>query len=148
MITGRVEVRVNRAEMRSQLTRDTLLFTREVVAAIAVRARQLAPRDSGNLRRRINPDPPRAFGTRVTSRVVADTPYAIYQHEGTGVYGPRRARIRPTRRRALRFRWKKVGAVVFFRSVAGTRPTKFLVRAVDEVLSSPPWRVVYYTTLI
>lgn len=148
MITASVSVRVHRAELRTEMARASVKFVDRVTDALAIRSRELAPQSSGNLRRSIQDEPARLVKpTRATGRVIALSPYAVYQHEGTGVYGPRGSRIRPRRSRALHFFWKKVGALVFFRSVRGVRPTKFMVRAVDEVLSSPPWKITYFTPL-
>jgi len=52
---------------------------------------------------------------------------ARWIHGGTGVYGPHRARIVPTSRRALRFR---VGSkTVIVKSVKGMKPNPFLADA-------------------
>lgn len=84
--------------------------------------------------------------TRATGRVVALAPYAIYQHEGTGVYGPAHRDIKPRRDELLRFR-SRDGEFVYVKTVRGVKATKFLVRAVDELLSVPPWKIIYFTTL-
>lgn len=145
MIRATVEVHVNRAEMRRSEKRQALKFINDVNAEIATRARRLAPKASGGLRASIRVERAKVVGDRVTGRVVAFAKHAVYQHEGTGIYGPRGVRIRPRSRQALRFYWRKAGGVVFFRSVRGTKPTKFLTRAMAQVLADPRWRVIYLT---
>jgi hypothetical protein len=61
-------------------------------------------------------------------RVGTNVYYARWIHNGTGIYGPRHARIVPKRARRLRFRLRG-GPYVFRASVAGIRPNHFLVDA-------------------
>lgn len=151
MITASVTVTVDHAKLRSQVGREAVKFIDRVTAGLQLRSRELAPSASGRLRQSIRTEDARLVSpTRATGRVLAHAPYAIYQHEGTGIYGPYRRRIRPKRAKALRFFWRKAGGIVFFKSVKGAKPaatSKFMVRAVEEVLSSPPWKIVYFTSL-
>lgn len=141
---------VNDAKLKAQLTRDSRELLRDVGDRIVRRARQLAPKgETGALRASIRAEEPRLVGPdRMKIRIVATAKYAIYQHEGTGIYGPRGQRITPRTRRALKFVWRKQGGqTVYFRSVKGTKATKFLVRAVRDTLSKAPWRTHYNTNL-
>jgi len=150
MITATVRVSVRSNELRAQVGRDARKFVDRVTEALERRAKELAPRESGNLRRSIRNEKARLVGgTRATGRVTALSPYAAYQHEGTGLRGPRHRIIRPKRAKALRFFWRKAGGIVFFKFVRGSSrpPSKFLVRAVQDVLSAPPWKIVYFTTV-
>lgn len=149
MITARLTVTVHQGRLREELGRQSLKFIDRVTDAIAIRSRELAPNRSGDLRRSIKAQNARmTTPTRATGRVIALASYAVYVHEGTGIYGPRRRRIVPRHAKALRFRWDKAGnRTVFFRSVAGMKPTKFMTQAVDDLLSSPPWRIVYLTAI-
>lgn len=60
--------------------------------------------------------------------------YAIYVHEGTGIYGPRRRAIRPKRGKLFRFKPKarlgpyKItkGGIVYAHEIQGMRPNHFL----------------------
>lgn len=52
--------------------------------------------------------------------------YARLVHNGTGIYGPRGARIKPLQGRYLVFTPKGGGGLVFARSVKGMRPNPFL----------------------
>jgi hypothetical protein len=82
-------------------------------------------------------------------RVGSRLPYALYVHEGTGIYGPRGQPIRPVRGRFLRWpninqaagysggrytgrrRYKagRTAAFVFAREVKGVPPRRFLTEA-------------------
>ena len=55
--------------------------------------------------------------------------YALYVHEGTGIYGPKGIPIRPRRAKFLRFRPGRRGRWVYARQVKGMRPNPFLVNA-------------------
>lgn len=150
MISVKVTSSINRSQERSDLARKARDAVNQTLDRIAVRARQLAPSASGDLRRSIQAEPARMKSPTVaTGRVIALAPYAIYQHEGTGIYGPRGRRIYPHRSKALRFVWKKAGGVVFFRSVRGVKGTKFLTRATNEVLNqrSRTWKVEYFVPI-
>ena len=55
--------------------------------------------------------------------------YAIFVHEGTGIYGPRGVPIRPRRAKFLRFRPRGSSRWVYAKSVKGMRPNPFLRNA-------------------
>lgn len=66
-------------------------------------------------------------------RVGTGVSYALYVHDGTGLYGPKHALIRPKNARVLVFRSKIYGAKkgkfagkVVVRSVKGMKPNPFL----------------------
>lgn len=63
------------------------------------------------------------------SRIGTNVKYAILVHNGTGIYGPRGARIKPKTKRYLRFVPKGGNRFVFAKSVKGMRPNPFLVDA-------------------
>lgn len=58
-------------------------------------------------------------------------PYALYQHEGTGIYGPKRRPIKPKRGKFLVWKDPDSGRLIFAREVRGVPPKKFLTKAVD-----------------
>lgn len=60
--------------------------------------------------------------------VIFSAPYARYAHEGTGLYGPHKTKIVPTRKRALF--WP--GASHPVRSVRGMKGTPFLTDAAES----------------
>lgn len=93
-----------------------------------------APRriDTGHLRNSVGFNliaRPDGLAVRVGTGVY----YALYVHNGTGIYGPKHALIRPKQATALVFRSKVYGAkrgkykgLVFARYVRGMRPNPFL----------------------
>lgn len=66
--------------------------------------------------------------------------YALYQHEGTGIYGKRGTPIKPKRSPFLVFADPKTGNLIFAKEVRGTPAKKFLTRgarfAIDRILRS------------
>lgn len=85
-------------------------------------ARQEAPVDKGQLRASINI---RYLQDAVV--IATGVKHAIPVHEGTGIYGPRKAPIRPKRARVLA--WRSGGRWHFARQVRGTKPNPFMARA-------------------
>ena len=55
--------------------------------------------------------------------------YALFVHEGTGVYGPKHAPIRPKRAKRLRFKPRGSRKWVYARQVKGMAPNRFLTNA-------------------
>lgn len=55
--------------------------------------------------------------------------YAIYVHEGTGLFGPRHMMIRPKRAKLLRFRPKGSRRYIYVRQVRGMQRNRFLLNA-------------------
>lgn len=64
-----------------------------------------------------------------TARVGSGLKYAVWHHEGTGIYGPHGQPIRPVRAKVMVFTPKGSSKKVFARSVRGQRGTKYLKRA-------------------
>ncbi len=105
---------------------------------IGERARELAwedaPYRSGDLRSSLT-----VQETRDEVVVGTALDYALYVHQGTGLYGPHQQRITPVRKKALA--WP--GAPHPVKSVAGQHPQPFLetalekVRAEVEILAAP-----------
>jgi hypothetical protein len=84
--------------------------------------------DTGRLRSSINTNITRtALGPVV--RIGTTVKYAMWVHEGTGVFGPRGSRIYPKRAKVLKWNPKGSSKPVFRRSVAGMRPNHFLRNA-------------------
>lgn len=123
-----------------------------VAAACEAVAKRNVNTDEGRLRASIQ-HLTRVEGSTVVGTVGTEVEYAIYVHEGTGIYGPRGTVIRPVTARVLAFptpRFKgplRPGArhparerrgLVFARWVRGTPKHPFLVDAAVEV---SPWPV-------
>lgn len=85
---------------------------------------------SGDLERSIQVSTVRGYDGGVGVRIGSDLYYARFVHDGTGVYGPSRRPIRPTRRRALAFVGRTGNVVVA--STRGQRGTRFLIEALRE----------------
>lgn len=98
--------------------------------AIAERAREhaweAAPYRTGDLRASLTVQEPDAAAVTMGTNLE----YAIFVHQGTGLYGPLHRRITPVRKKALF--WP--GAKHPVRSVAGQRPQPFLEEAARRVL--------------
>jgi len=86
----------------------------------------------GTLRNATQVEVAHVRGTQLSVRVVNDAEHARYNHEGTGVHGPRGAPIVPRRARVLRFRGRS-GAFVFTPEVQGITPVPFLTNALDRL---------------
>ena len=81
---------------------------------------QATSRRSGALANSIQHTQPAFLSDAIVATwITAGAPYARWQDEGTGIYGPTGARIFPRTARVLRFDWPAAGGVVFARSVAG-----------------------------
>lgn len=135
-----MDVRLNHAAIREFLYSPQGPAFREVeryTRLVANRARQLVGVDSGRLRSSIQ-HTVTVEGTRIIGRVGTRLEYGLYHHEGTGIHGPRRRVITPKRSTVLVFTPKGSNNVVFARSVQGSRPNPFLVRALMEMV---PWPV-------
>lgn len=84
--------------------------------------------DTGRLRASINTQ----LVTRDGSPAVlvgTNVRYSRWVHDGTGLYGPKHARITPKSRRRLRFRPKGSRKFVYARSVVGMAPNPFMRNA-------------------
>jgi hypothetical protein len=86
--------------------------------------------DTGLLRNSVYVRPVVVAGAPA-ARVGTVVRYARWVHDGTGVYGPRRSRIRPRHGRFLVFTPKGSPRRVFVRSVKGMRPNRFLADALS-----------------
>jgi len=97
------------------------------------RSKQEAPVDTSNLRRNIKY---KVESDGSEAKVFADpaVKYAIYQEEGTGLFGPRHAYIYPKRAKYLA--WKsKTGKMVFAKKVKGVVARWFMKKGSLHLLS-------------
>lgn len=83
----------------------------------------------------------RTRGTLVIGRVATRSKVGLWLHEGTGIYGPRGAPIRPKRAQVLVFTPKGGGGVVYAKQVRGIEGDEWLVRALRAAV---PYPVVEY----
>lgn len=85
--------------------------------------------NTGNLRSRIHVQLITIGGVPVV-RVGTNVFYAVFVHDGTGIYGPKGVPIRPRVAKVLS--WKtRGGRRVFARQVKGMKPNPFLKNAVS-----------------
>lgn len=96
--------------------------------------------DTGALRQSIVSERTIGNGQRVTYQVGSPLPYALYNEQGTGLYGPHHSYIYPRRARVLRFKPGKNSTIVagpdgyaYFPRVKGIEGTRFLERALFEL---------------
>lgn len=102
-----------------------------LAAAIVVQnqARKNAPVDRGELRNKILATGKIEQGTRsMTTAVESNAPHAAYVEFGTGIYGPKQARIYPKRARFLAWTGKD-GKEYVRRSIAGMKARPYLAPA-------------------
>ncbi len=113
-----------RARRPETIARPVRTYLRRSGLAVQRGGAQEAPVDQGRLRADIKIE----LDRRPLPRWVKIGPkvgYAIFQELGTGIYGPRRRRIRPRQARALR--WMGAGGQVHFAmSVKGVPATHFM----------------------
>lgn len=84
--------------------------------------------DTGNLRSSIRTSATTYRGSPAV-RVGTNVRYAMWVHDGTGLFGPRRRLIRPRVASVLAFRPRGSRRTVFARYVRGMRRNQFLLRA-------------------
>lgn len=95
-------------------------------------ARRRAPVDRGQLRASISVQFTRAPNGAPVARIGSNLPYALYVHEGTGIYGPRGVPITPVRGKYLVFTPRGAKRPVFATSVKGMRGRPYLADALDD----------------
>lgn len=146
-----VTVTTNQAAMQQFLYGPTgfgVRWTRRAGDLVRNAAVRRAPRDTGTLANSITSSTA-VFPGFVVATIGSTLNYALYRHEGTGLYGPRGTVIRPVRAKALRFESRGrpgplpagrrapapgQGSVVFAKFVRGTPGSHYLTDALNEVL--------------
>lgn len=124
-------------DLQKAFERAPKTVTREVVRAgnralvrYQATARQGAPVDKGQLRSSIMVSPMYDWGDRIEGAVGTGVRHAIYQEQGTGIYGPAKRPIRPTTKPVLA--WQKNGQWHFAKQVKGVRPKWFMKTSVEK----------------
>ncbi len=142
-----IRVEVNEAALRAILASPagpTFRHIDDLCVEVETVAKRKCPRDEGRLAASIS-HYTRVEGTRVIGTIGSDADYAVYVHEGTGLYGPRKQRIVPISSKVLVFEPSGAKAtlpkgrrgIVFARSVRGQKPQPFLREAMQEVSPYP-----------
>lgn len=93
--------------------------------------------DTGKLRTSISVELRRKGTATLTVRVGTNVEYAIWVHDGTGIYGPMHRPIKPVSHRYLRFKPKGSAKYVYAQSVKGMRPNPFLANAIFAARIGP-----------
>lgn len=134
-------------------------YVRRLTEEVHREAQRFAPAGSGRLRGSFEVRVQRR-GSAMVGTISSHLPYAVYVHEGTGLYGPRHQVIRPKSARALRFKpgsaaggaWGSGegsrggakagggGGFVFARFVRGMPSTPYYWEAL-RVVCTGRWRV-------
>lgn len=94
-------------------------------------ARRGAPVDTGRLRSSLTIQFVKGPGGMPIARIGSNLPYAIWQEQGTGIYGPRGTPIVPKHAKFLVFTPRVAKGPVFARSVRGSKARHFLLHALD-----------------
>lgn len=68
-----------------------------------------------------------------TWKIISNVKYALWVHEGTGIYGPHKTPIVPVRAKRLVFYWKKAGKMMYVPSVKGMEGRPYVDWAIEEV---------------
>lgn len=132
-MTAKVTIKFNKAALQQQVyaaaEKDLRVRANRVLSA----ARRRVPVDRGTLRASLAVSFNRK-GTTVFARIGSNLPYAIFVHEGTGIYGPKGTPIRPRNRSVMVFTPRKFSPTgkriksgkVFTTKVAGMKGTPYL----------------------
>lgn len=98
-------------------------YVRQLTQEVEREAQRLAPAGSGRLRGSFEVRVERR-GTAVVGTITSHLPYAVYVHEGTGLYGPRHQVIRPRSAKVLRFKPGSSAGGAWGAGVSGSRSSK------------------------
>lgn len=143
-----IRMQIHTARIQQALATDAGIWADTVGQKIANEAQRRCPVDEGRLRGSITHAVTAGPG-RVTVVVGSPLQYAVYQHEGTGIYGPNHRPIVPVQAKALKFpspkqmgplrpgqrqKPKSQRGFVFAKSVKGVPPSPFLTDALDTIM--------------
>jgi hypothetical protein len=129
-----VQVTLNGASIKQLFTSPQGIVMRDMYRRglrVESAAKRGCPVDHGRLRGSITTQIVQSRGKSVV-RVGTNVSYARYVHDGTGVYGPRGAPIRPRRAKVLVFELN--GTTVFTKQVRGVPPNPFLRNALPAAV--------------
>jgi hypothetical protein len=123
---------VDIAKMEALVREHAAAKAVEAAEAFVAVVRSLAPRRSGDLAASVEADRIYDTPSGTTAVIVVSSPYARFQNEGTGIYGPEGTPIVPKNGQFLVFPKKIGGGLVFTREVRGTEPTHFWERSIER----------------
>lgn len=93
--------------------------------------------DTGKLRASISVQLKQKNSRTLYIRVGTNVEYAIWVHDGTGIYGPLHRPIKPVSHRYLRFKPKGSARYVYAKQIKGMRPNPFLADAIFAARIGP-----------
>lgn len=93
--------------------------------------------DTGKLRASISVVLRKKNSRTLTVYIGTSVEYAVWVHDGTGLYGPLHRPITPRTKRYLRFKPHGSSTYVYARSVKGMRPNPFLADALGAARIGP-----------
>jgi hypothetical protein len=139
-----IEVRFNAAALKSIGIQAGEADLRERANRVLNAARRNAPVDEGRLRASIAVTFTKGPAGEPVARIGSNLPYALFVHEGTGIYGPNARPIRPVNGRFMRWPIKNnsgsgnrrysggaTAGYAYAREVRGVPPRPFLRDALD-----------------
>lgn len=141
MARASASVTTNPAVVNRVLSQAGMQWGGRVGRAVVNQAKRNVPVDEGRLRASISHNVT-TTPTGVTVTVGSPLEYAAYQERGTGIYGPHGTPIVPVTAKVLKFRGggknvaKGKRPWVFAASVAGSKPTWFLTRALESIIGT------------
>lgn len=127
-----VQVVFNQAAIRSQAIAAGEADLRVRGNRVLSGARRRAPVDKGTLRASITLTFSRGPRGEPVAQIGSNLPYAVWVHEGTGVFGPKGQPIVPRSAQFLRFVPRGGTRPVFARSVQGMPGRPFLLEALED----------------
>ena len=93
--------------------------------------------DTGKLRASISVQLKRKSTNILVVHIGTNVEYALWVHDGTGLYGPMHRPIRPKTKRYLRFKPKNSSTFIYAKLVKGMRPNHFLSDALEAARIGP-----------
>lgn len=132
-------VKISEGDLDMELARALRVVLTKIGTTAKARAQQIIGEEitdrSGDLHASIGFDIGRAAGgVQLELYSEGAEPYALYQHEGTGIYGPKKRPIRPKNGPFLVWKDPDTNELIFAKEVKGTPAKKFLTRAIDFAL--------------
>jgi hypothetical protein len=131
-----IRIKLDESALNRELSTSSGMVGRglfKLATRVEAEAKRRAPVDTGRLRSSLKKRVV-SSGGKIVAEVSTNVKYAVYVHEGTGIYGPRRRLITPQRGAVLVFTPRGAARPVFVRSVRGVKPRPFLRDALRAVL--------------
>jgi|SRR5882757_5911972 len=131
-----VRQEINSSQINKQLKGPTGALAKELLRKglrIQNAAKKRCPVDQGRLRASITLKIVTEAGI-LKAEIGTDVDYALYVHNGTGLFGPTSSQIFPQRGKFMVFQPKGSSQSVFATHTSGQKPVPFLNDALHEVM--------------